>query len=134
MAGARIDKYLWEVRLFKTRTIATEACRRGKVLVSGVAVKPSRTVAAGEKFQIKRGAATLSFEILALPTGRVGAKNVALYLLNTTPPEALAILQAVQSGNGVRAKGLGRPTKKDRRDLEAFAEDFSFFDDDFFEE
>ncbi len=134
MAAVRIDKYLWAVRLFKTRTIATDACRRGKISVAGKSVKPSFMLNVGERFEIRKGPALFSFKVVAIPTGRVGAKLVKDYLLDTTPHEQLDLLNVVNENNGFRAKGLGRPTKKERRDLTEFAEEMYMFDSFFSED
>ena len=118
----RIDKYLWAVRQFKTRTSATDKVRDGKVEVGGVAVKPSREVKVGEEVVIRKGASMVSLEVLALPKSRIGPKLVEDYMKNTTPVEerekALAIREAQRNSTFLQ----GRPTKKARRDWRKFME------------
>lgn len=126
----RIDKWLWAVRIFKTRTIAADACKKNRVSIGGVYVKPSRMIKVGDVVDVKRPPVTYSFEVVDVTEKRVGAKLVPTLMKNVTPPEALEILEMEKlAGNLNRARGLGRPTKKDRRDLEAFEEDLSFFED-----
>ena len=120
----RIDKYLWEVRLYKTRTLAAEACKKGQIFVSGTVAKPSRTVRIGDEIKVKRSPVMYSFKILAIPKGRLGAKLVAEYLQNTTTPDQMQLLEMLkidQQNN--RMRGTGRPTKKERRNLEEFTDD-----------
>ena len=121
MEEVRVDKWLWAVRVFKTRSIATEACKKGRVSIGGVTIKPSRTIRVGEVITVRKPPIEYSFRVLQLLASRVGAKRVAEVMENVTPQEPLE-LQRV-SGFVDRAKGLGRPTKKDRRDLDQFAED-----------
>lgn len=131
---------MWATRIFKTRTIAADACKKGRVMVGGVTVKPSRMIKIGEIIQVRKPPITFSFEVLALTERRMGAKLVPDYLKNVTTPDQYEILEMNKiSGFVNRAKGLGRPTKKDRRELEQFTEpeyisdgfDFDFdFDDD----
>ncbi len=126
----RIDKWLWAVRLFKTRTIAIDACKKGRITIKGVTVKPSRMIKVGDVLQVRRPPITYSFEVLDLSERRMGAKLVPEYLKDVTPPSELEILEMSKlTGFVDRARGTGRPTKKDRRDLDQFAEDYSFFDD-----
>lgn len=150
MAEERVDKWLWAVRVFKTRTIATEACKKGRVTVgadaqSAVQAKPSRTVKPGDIVHVKKSPITWSFKVLALTNNRLGAKLVPEYLENVTPQNQLDMLEMVKiSGFVDRRKGLGRPTKKEGRELSRFNEsvedvpyfdDFDFdFDDDFDDE
>ncbi len=123
MTEVRIDKWLWAVRIFKTRTIASEACRLGRVTVGGQKIKSSRTVHVGEIIEVRKPPVTYSFRVLALADQRMGAKLTPGFVENVTPPEQLEILQLNRlSGFIDRAKGLGRPTKKDRRDLDEFTE------------
>ena len=124
MEEVRVDKWLWAVRVFKTRSIATEACKKGRVSIGGVTIKPSRTIRVGEVITVRKPPIEYSFRVLQLLASRVGAKRVAEFMENVTPhaPYELLELQRV-SGFVDRAKGLGRPTKKDRRDLDQFAED-----------
>lgn len=122
MNEARIDKWLWAVRLFKTRTIAVEACKKGRVTVNGTLAKPSRTVKAGDTVDVRKPPVTYSFHVKGLPSNRVGARLVPEYLEDITPPEQYEILELKKiSGFIDRAKGTGRPTKKDRRDIDDFA-------------
>lgn len=120
---SRIDKFLWEVRLFKTRSLAAEACKKGHVTINGQQVKSSREIKEGEQFSLKKAPVTYTYEVLGLPTGRIGAKLVPDYIRDITTPEMLELLEVLridQANN--RARGTGRPTKKERRDLEEFFE------------
>ncbi|MCQ2337698.1 MAG: RNA-binding S4 domain-containing protein [Paludibacteraceae bacterium] len=120
---SRIDKFLWEVRLFKTRSLAAEACKKGHVTINGQQVKSSREIKEGEQFSLRKAPVTYTYEVLGLPTGRVGAKLVPDYIRDITTPEMLDLLEVLridQANN--RARGTGRPTKKERRDLEEFFE------------
>lgn len=130
----RIDKWMWAVRLFKTRSLAADACKKGKVLLGGSVAKASRNVKVGDVVQVKRPPITYSFKVLALSENRMGAKLVPDFMENVTPPEQLEALEMSRfSAFGVRDRGTGRPTKKDRRDMESYMEvdgDFSFFDFD----
>ncbi|MDU1892184.1 MAG: RNA-binding S4 domain-containing protein [Dysgonomonas sp.] len=126
----RIDKWLWAVRLFKTRTIAIEACKKGRVSIKGMPVKPSRMIKVGDVLEIRRPPVTYSFEVLALSERRMGAKLVPEFMRDVTAPSQLEILEmSKMTGFVDRARGTGRPTKKDRRELDQFSEDYSFFDD-----
>ncbi len=136
----RIDKFMWATRIFKTRTIATDACKKGRVMIEGVTVKPSRMIKAGETIQVRKPPVTYAFKVLALAENRMGAKLVPGYLENVTDPAQYELLEMVRIGGFVnRQKGLGRPTKKDGRLMKQFVEaeynddgfDFDFdFDDD----
>lgn len=129
MNEVRIDKWLWAVRVFKTRTVATEACKKGRVMMGGVAVKPSRTVKVGDIISVRKSPVTYSFKVLALTANRLGAKLVPDYMSNITPQSELDLLDIVKiSGFVDRRKGLGRPTKREGRELAKFTED-SFNDD-----
>ncbi|HCP40775.1 MAG TPA: RNA-binding protein [Cryomorphaceae bacterium] len=117
----RIDKFLWCVRLFKTRTLSGEQVRSNRVMMDEVSVKPSREVKPGDVVRIKRHGFDQEFEILALPKSRIGAKFVQEYIKNITPPGEIdkeAFLKLAR--NITREKGLGRPTKKDRRDMDQY--------------
>lgn len=117
----RIDKWLWAVRIFKTRTVASDAIKMGRVSIGGQKVKPSRTVKVGEIIDVKKPPITYSFKVLALAENRMGAKLVPGFMENVTRPEQLELLEMNRiSGFRDRAKGLGRPTKKDRRDIDDF--------------
>jgi len=123
MNEVRIDKWMWATRIFKTRTIAVEACKKNRVMINGVNVKPSRMIKVGDTIQVRKPPVTYSFKVLALTERRMGAKLVPEYLENVTPPEQYEILEMNRiSGFVNRAKGMGRPTKKDRRELEEFAD------------
>jgi ribosome-associated heat shock protein Hsp15 len=132
MSEVRIDKWMWATRIFKTRTIAVEACKKNRVMINNLAVKPSRMVKVGDIIQVRKPPVTYSFKVRDLTANRVGAKLVPDYLENITPPEQYEILE-LQKINGFidRARGTGRPTKKDRRDLDdfstpTFTDDFDF--------
>ena len=117
----RIDKWLWAVRIFKTRSIATDAIKMGRVTIGGQKVKASRNVKVGEIIDVKKPPITYSFKVLALAENRMGAKMVPRFMENVTRQEQLDLLQMSRiSGFIDRAKGLGRPTKKDRRDMDDF--------------
>lgn len=133
MEEVRIDKWLWATRVFKTRTIAADACKKGRVMINNVTVKPSRMIKVGEVIQVRKPPVTFSFKVLALSENRMGAKLVPNFLENVTTPDQYEILEMNKiSGFVNRAKGLGRPTKKERRELEQFTEpayggdDFNF--------
>lgn len=125
---ARIDKWLWAVRIFKTRTIAASACKKGQVSVGGTQVKPSRMVREGDVVSVRKPPITLSFRVKQPIENRVGAKLVPEMLENITTAEQYELLEISRiSGFVNRAKGLGRPTKKDRRSLDEFKEDVPDF-------
>ena len=124
MEEVRVDKWLWAVRVFKTRSIATDACKKGRISIAGVTVKPSRVIRVGEVITVRKPPIEYSFRVIQLLVSRVGAKRVAEFMENVTPREQYELLELQRvSGFVDRAKGLGRPTKKDRRDLDQFAED-----------
>lgn len=126
----RIDKWLWAMRLFKTRSIAADACKKGRISIGGNAVKPSRTITVGTVVEVKKPPITYSFKALQLTENRLGAKLVPEYMENVTSPEQYAILEHSRMVGFVdRDRGTGRPTKKERRDLDAFME-CNFDDDD----
>lgn len=126
----RIDKWLWAVRLFKTRSIAIDACKKGRIAIKGMPVKASRMIKTGDVIEVRRPPVTYSFEVLALTERRMGAKLVPDFMKNVTPQSELDILELTKASGYIgRARGTGRPTKKDRRELEQFNEDYSFFDD-----
>ena len=117
----RIDKWLWAVRIFKPRTIASDAIKMGRVTIGGQKVKPSRNVKVGEVIDVKKPPIIYSFKVLALAENRMGAKLVPGFMENVTSKEQLDLLEMNRiSGFRDRAKGLGRPTKKDRRDIDDF--------------
>ncbi len=135
---ARIDKWLWAARIFKTRSIAADACKNGRVTVCGTNVKPSHTVKAGETVSVKKPPITYSFKILQPIEQRVGAKLIPEIYENVTDAKQYELLEMSRiSGFINRARGTGRPTKKDRRSLDAFTapalfgfEDLSGLDED----
>ena len=114
---------MWATRIFKTRTIALEACKKNRVSVGGVSVKPSRMIKVGDVISVRKPPVTYSFRVLDVADKRMGAKLVPQYLENITSPEEYEILEMNKiSGFVNRAKGLGRPTKKDRRELDSFTD------------
>ena len=124
----RIDKFLWAVRLFKTRSIAADAIKKGRITIDGSQVKSSRNVKKGDVISVRVAPATRSFLILELAQNRMGAKLVPNHIKEVTPPDQLEIIELQRLANSMnRRKGLGRPTKKERRDLDNFFDD----DDDF---
>ena len=134
---ARIDKWLWAARIFKTRSIAADACKNGRVSVAGTTVKPSRMVKVGEVVSVRKSPVTYSFKILKAQEQRVGAKLLPEIYENVTPPDQYELLEMTRiSGFVDRARGTGRPTKKDRRQMDAFTApafegfDFDSWDDD----
>ena len=119
----RIDKYLWCTRYYKTRSIATEACRKGHIKLEGETVKPSKDVFPGEKYLIRKNQINFELLILDIPANRVGAKLVDLYRQDITPQEAFKNQDVLKySKDYYRKKGTGRPTKKDRRDIDGYTE------------
>ena len=132
MGEVRIDKWMWATRIFKTRTIAAEACKKNRVMIQGVNVKPSRMIKAGDIVQVRKPPITYSFKVLEATEKRMGAKLVPQFLENVTTADQYEILELNRiSGFVDRAKGLGRPTKKDRRELEQFAGPAALDDFDF---
>lgn len=121
----RIDKYLWCIRYYKTRNMATEACKKNHVTVNDNIVKPSKDILPGDKITFRKDQITYIIKVLSIPDNRLGAKLVDLYRIDQTPPEAFAHLEMLKlSKEHYRKSGVGRPTKKDRRDLEDFELDF----------
>ena len=124
MNDERIDKWLWAMRVFKTRSIATDACKKGRVMMGGVAVKPSRSVKVGDVIDVRKPPVTFSFRVKALSSGRLGARLVPDYLENITPQSQYDLLEMTRiSGFVDRRKGLGRPTKLDSREMSRFREE-----------
>lgn len=120
----RIDKYLWCTRYYKTRSIATQAIQKGHVTINGQQAKASRDVLPGDKITVRRDQINYVVRVLDIPANRVGPKLVDLYRKDETPAEAFAHLELLRlSKEHYRAKGTGRPTKKDRRDLDDYADD-----------
>ena len=129
---ARIDKWLWAARIFKTRSIAADACKNGRVTISGTNVKPSHTIKMGEIINVKKPPITYSFEVLQTIEKRVGAKLIPEVYKNVTDAKQYELLEMSRiSGFVDRARGTGRPTKKDRRQLDAFVDPTLFGFDDF---
>ena len=125
MDATRIDKFLWAIRVFKTRTDATEACKGNKITVNGQGVKPSREVKAGDLIEVRKGSVLYKFKVKAPLEKRVGAKDVPAYAENLTPESELAKLHApVETFFIKRDRGAGRPTKKDRREMDSLYESF----------
>jgi ribosome-associated heat shock protein Hsp15 len=122
----RIDKYLWCTRYYKTRSIATEACKKGHIKLDGANVKPSKEVFSGEKLTIRKDQINYEILVLDVPKNRVGAKLVDLYRKDITPQEAFENQDLLKySKDYYRKKGMGRPTKKDRRDIDTYHDDDS---------
>lgn len=118
---ARIDKWLWAVRIYKTRTIASDACKKGRISINGAQVKPSKMVREGDTVQVRRPPVTYTFRVLQAIENRVGAKLVPDMMQNITPQDQYDLLEMNRIGGFVqRAAGMGRPTKKDRRDMVDF--------------
>jgi len=118
LPAVRIDKYLWAVRLYKTRSLATEACKKGRISVDDAPVKPSRTVKAGDVIEVRKMPVNYSYRVLEPIEKRVGAKIVDQYVENITPAEELKKLDMEDDFFIKRDRGTGRPTKKDRRLLD----------------
>jgi len=117
----RIDKWMWATRIFKTRTVALEACKKNRVTVNDIPAKPSRMIKAGDIVNVRKPPVTYSFRVLDITSNRVGAKLVPLYMENITPPEQYELLELQKiSGFVDRVRGAGRPTKKERRELDDF--------------
>ena len=133
---ARIDKWLWAARIFKTRSIASDACKNGRVTIGGVNMKPSRSVKVGDVVSVKKPPITYSFKVLKTIEQRVGAKLLPEIYENVTDPKQYEVLGMSRTSGFVdSARGTGRPTKKERRALDAFVEpEFFDFDEDWDEE
>lgn len=126
----RIDKYLWCVRYYKTRNMVTEACKKNHVTVNGQVAKPSKEVFPGDKVTFRKDQITHIITVLDVPANRVGAKLVDMYRKDETPAESFAHLEMLKlAKEHYRKTGVGRPTKKDRRDLEDFETDFDTNDE-----
>lgn len=127
----RIDKYLWCVRYYKTRNMVTEACKKNQVTINGNVAKPSKEILPGDKITFRKDQITYIIKVLAIPENRVGAKLVDLYRIDETPAEAFEHLEMLKLSKAhYRKYGEGRPTKKDRRDLDDFEFDFNDENDD----
>ncbi|MCF6346686.1 MAG: RNA-binding S4 domain-containing protein [Flavobacteriaceae bacterium] len=121
----RIDKYLWTIRYFKTRNQATEACKKGHIKINAINVKPSKEVFIGEKVSVRKNQINYELEVLGIPLSRVGAKLVDLYRKDITPKEAFENQEILKASKDYyRKKGTGRPTKKDRRNIEDYTDDY----------
>lgn len=132
---ARLDKWLWAARIFKTRTIAADACKNGRVMIDGVKMKPSRMIKEGDVLQVRKPPVTYSFKVLKAIQNRVGAKLVPEVLENVTTPDQYELLEMNRiSGFVGRARGTGRPTKKERRELDDFVQPAFFGGFDFLED
>lgn len=134
---ARLDKWLWAARIYKTRTLAADACKNGRISINGAQAKPSRSVKAGDEIGVRKPPVTYLFRVLQPIEKRVGARLLPEILENITPPEQYELLEMSRiSGFIDRARGTGRPTKKDRRALDDFSapifmdEDFDFDEED----
>lgn len=128
----RVDKWIWAMRIFKTRTIATDACKKGRVSINDTVAKPSRTIKVGDVVKVRKPPVTYSFRVKALTENRLGAKLVPEYLENITPKSEMDLLDVVRiSGFVDRRKGLGRPTKREGRELTRFTEEASGWDWEF---
>lgn len=127
----RLDKYLWAVRVFKTRSDAADAIRQNRVLVNDAYAKPSREVKVGDMISVRRERVHYSYKVLDLVSSRQPAKNVPMYCLNCTPQEELDKLNVPHETIFVfRERGMGRPTKKDRRNIDALMDGFFYEADD----
>ena len=132
---ARIDKWLWAARIFKTRSLAADACKNGRVTFNGSTIKPSRMIKEGDTVHVKKSPITYSFKVLKAIEQRVGAKLIPEIYENVTDPKQYELLEMSSiSGFVDRARGTGRPTKKERRALDAFVEPVIFGIDDDFDE
>jgi len=126
----RVDKYLWTVRLYKTRSLATKECKQNHVIVKNELAKPSRLLTINDEIILKKGPVFFTYKVIAFPKSRVGAKLVELYVKDITPEEEKNKLELIREANrSQRDKGLGRPTKKERRAINKYFEDDSEEDD-----
>lgn len=127
----RVDKYLWCVRYFKTRSIATSACKKGQVKINNTSIKPSRDIYPSDTISVRKNQVTYVLEVLDLPESRLGAKLVGMYVRDKTPKENLEKLELLKySKDYYRKKGVGRPTKKDRRSIDEIYNNDDFFKSD----
>lgn len=125
----RVDKYLWCIRYFKTRTLATTACKKGHIKVNGDVVKPSREVFPQDIIELRKDQINYKLKVNDIPESRVGAKLVDIYRTDTTPKEQFEARELLKySKDYYRKKGVGRPTKKDRRDIDDFTDETSLED------
>lgn len=131
MDQVRIDKYLWAIRVYKTRTDATDACKGGKIRVNGADIKPSKTVKVGDVISVRKGAVTYTYKVLELLEKRQSAKLVPEFAENLTPQEEIDKLKApVETFFLKRDRGAGRPTKKERRQMDSMWDNLSFDESD----
>lgn len=129
----RVDKYLFAMRIYKTRSIAADACKKGRVTMNGQQLKPARTFKVGDVFSVRKNPITFTYKILRLSENRLGAKLVPEYLQDITTPDQLELLEMARlAGKQGRDRGTGRPTKKDRRDIEVFFSDVDYELDDLY--
>ena len=120
----RIDKYLWSIRYYKTRNMASEACKKGHIRINGNTAKPSREVYKMDEIIVRKNQINYELNVLDIPPGRVSAKLVDIYRKDTTPKEAFENTELLRlSKNLYREKGLGRPTKKERRDRDDYMDE-----------
>ena len=120
----RIDKYLWSIRYYKTRNMASEACKKGHIRINGNTAKPSREVYKMDEIIVRKNQINYELNVLDIPPGRVSAKLVDIYRKDTTPKEAFQNTELLRlSKNHYREKGLGRPTKKERRDIDDYLDE-----------
>ncbi len=127
----RIDKFLWSVRYYKTRSLATDACKKNRIKVNGEPVKASKIVIEGDKIEVKKNQINLSFKVIQIPKSRIGAKLLTLHIVDTTSKEEYEALEVRKLAQDYyREKGEGRPTKKDRRDLDDFVTGDDFLVED----
>lgn len=137
---ARLDKWLWAARIFKTRTLVADACKNGRVAINGAQAKPSRPIKVGDEISVRKPPITYTFRVLQCIEKRVGARLLPDILLDITPPEQYEALEMSRiSGFVNRARGTGRPTKKERRALDDFSDDYGiapmlFLDEDDYED
>ena len=120
----RLDKFLWSVRYYKTRSLATDACKKNRIKVNGAVAKASREIIASDTLEKRKDQINLSFKVLQVPNNRIGAKLLTLHIVDTTPKEEYEVLELRKlSQDYYRERGEGRPTKKDRRDLDDYLEE-----------
>jgi ribosome-associated heat shock protein Hsp15 len=119
----RIDKFLWAIRVYKTRALATEACKKGKILIDGIPVKASRLVKQKDILEVKKNPVVYSYVVEGFPKSRVSAKLVTEFVHDITSPEELKKLELNESFFIMRDRGTGRPTKKERRTIDKFRDD-----------
>ncbi|MCQ2325391.1 MAG: RNA-binding S4 domain-containing protein [Paludibacteraceae bacterium] len=121
----RVDKYLFAMRIYKTRSMAADACKKGRITMDGQELKPSRTFHVGDTFSVRKGPIHYTYQVLQLSENRLGAKLVPEYMRDITAPDQLELLELARiAGQNGRDRGTGRPTKKDRREIEQFLSDY----------